>query len=108
MILESNNKICIKNEFKNIEKKIVIFIVSVCINLLLFNETPILFVTPFLILGYMMGFSYLIIAILGCFIGSVVYSPLSFLALKTLFVFLKFDVNIYHSLNFLLVLYNHP
>ena len=28
----------------------------------------------------MMGFSYLIIAILGCFIGSVVYSPLSFFA----------------------------
>ena len=80
MILESNNKICIKNEFKNIEKKIVIFIVSLCINLLLFNESPILFVTPLLILGYMMGFSYLVIIILGCFIGSVVYSPLSFFA----------------------------
>ena len=80
MILESNNKICIKNEFKNIEKKIVLFIVSLCINLVMFNESPILFITPFLILGYMMGFSYLIIAILGCFIGSVVYSPLSFFA----------------------------
>ena len=80
MILESNNKVCIKNEFKNIEKKIVIFIVSLCINLLMFNESPILFTTPFLILGYMMGFSYLIIAILGSFIGSVVYSPLSFFA----------------------------
>lgn len=80
MILESNNKVCIKNEFKNIEKKIVIFIVSLCINLVMFNENPILFITPFLILGYMMGFSYLIIAILGCFIGSVVYSPLSFFA----------------------------
>lgn len=80
MILESNNKICIKNEFKNIEKKIVLFIVSLCINLVMFNENPILFITPFLILGYMMGFSYLIIAILGCFIGSVVYSPLSFFA----------------------------
>lgn len=80
MILESNNKICIKNEFKNIEKKIVLFIVSLCINLVMFNENPVLFITPFLILGYMMGFSYLIIAILGCFIGSVVYSPLSFFA----------------------------
>lgn len=80
MILESNNKVCIKNEFKNIEKKIVIFIVSLCINLVMFNENPILFITPFLILGYMMGFSYLIIAILGCFIGSVVFSPLSFFA----------------------------
>ena len=80
MILESNNKICIKNEFKNIEKKIVLFIVSLCINLVMFNESPILFITPFLILGYMMGFSYLIIAILGCFIGSVVFSPLSFFA----------------------------
>ncbi len=80
MILESNNKLCIKNEFKNIEKKIVLFIVSLCINLVMFNESPILFITPFLILGYMMGFSYLIIAILGCFIGSVVYSPLSFFA----------------------------
>lgn len=80
MLLETNDKICIKNEFKNIEKKIIIFIVSLCMNLLLFNESPILFVTPFLVLGYMMGFSYLVIAILGCFIGSVVYSPLSFFA----------------------------
>ena len=80
MILESNSNICAKLEFKNIEKKVIIFLVSLCINLLKFEGSPILIVTPLLILGYMMGFTYLIIVILGCFIGSVIFSPLSFFA----------------------------
>ena len=80
MILEFNNKKEIKNEFKNIEKKIFLLLITFSINLLLFNDSPILFTTPFLVLGYMMGFSYLVIAILGSFIGSIIFSPLSFFA----------------------------
>lgn len=87
----------IKKEFKNIEKKIVIFIVTLLINLLLYNKEPILIVTPFLVLGYMMGFSYLIIVIMGSFIGAILFSPLAFyevclfvLLFLTLVIALKF------------------
>ena len=50
MILEFNNKKEIKNEFKNIEKKILLLLITFSINLLLFNDSPILFTTPFLVL----------------------------------------------------------
>lgn len=84
MLLESKkitkNNLFIKNEFKNLDKKLIIFFCVLLINLLNFNNEPILIVTPFLILGYLLGFSYLIIVIMACFIGGVIYSPLSFYA----------------------------
>lgn len=81
----------LKGEFKNIDKKIVIFLVTFMINLLMYNNEPILFVTPFLILGYLLGFSYLIIVIMAAFISSLIYSPLAFFSV-CLFVLMFFIV----------------
>ena len=82
MILETKkrtkNNLFIKNEFKNIDRKLIIFFISLFINLLSYGNEPILIVTPFLILGYLLGFQYLIITITGSFIGSILYSPLMF------------------------------
>jgi len=82
MLLENQrrtrNNIFIKNEFKNLDRKIIIFLCVLFINFLQFNNEPILMVTPFLVLGYLLGFSYLIIVIMASFIGSILYSPLSF------------------------------
>ena len=82
MILENKkrlkNNLFIKNEFKNIDKKVIIFFVCLFINLLKFDYNAILFVSPFLVLGYLLGFQYLIIVIMGCFVGSIFFSPLAF------------------------------
>ena len=78
MILESSNTQSIKKEFKNLEKKIIIFIAVFLINLLTYNNQVVLIVTPFLVLGYLLGFSYLIIVIMASFIASVIHSPLAF------------------------------
>ena len=42
------------------------------------DYNAILFVSPFLVLGYLLGFQYLIIVIMGCFVGSIFFSPLAF------------------------------
>ena len=81
MLLENKRKrsdLFLRKEFKNLDWKIIIFISVLCINLLTFNNEPILMVTPFLVLGYLLGFSYLIIVIMASFIAGLIYSPLSF------------------------------
>lgn len=95
MLLNSKkrtNNILFKGEFKNIDRKIVVFIVTLMINLLIYNNEPILFVTPFLILGYLLGFSYLVIVIMAAFIAALFYSPLIF-----------FNVCLFVSMFFILV-----
>ena len=51
------NNFFIRKEFKNLDWKIIIFLSVLFINFLKFNNEPILFVTPFLVLGYLLGFS---------------------------------------------------
>ena len=87
------NNFFIRKEFKNLDWKIIIFLSGLFINFLKFNNEPILFVTPFLVLGYLLGFSYLIIVIMATFIASVIYSPLTFyLSCLFIVVFLIFTI----------------
>ena len=87
------NNFFIRKEFKNLDWKIIIFLSVLFINFLKFNNEPILFVTPFLVLGYLLGFSYLIIVIMATFIASVIYSPLTFyLSCLFIVVFLIFTI----------------
>ncbi len=72
------NNLFIKNEFKNIDRKIILFLVTFFINLVLINNEVVLFVSPFLSFSYLLGFSYLAIVIMASFIASLLFSPLVF------------------------------